>query len=326
MKKVNLKKVFTRSSLVWLILALLMPMILTASAETLTWELSGDEVTLTHGDEIYTAFSLPVDSRLRPRTRYVYAETVDIFSYYDPNPESYEANGDIVWLDLSARILYVTREGGSKLVSLRRGQSEKFYLANANLTTDAPIKKTTVNRLNDLVARESGGIEVDVNSGLEFVTRYELLAYDDTETVCQFYGVIYEIEGTFYYLNYQKLDNKHFDADGKFSYRSGTVTLYPIGAGTEQTLRDVMESMTPYRAEVSFEEGEELIADADSYNPAVFWFMYIAIGFMLPCLPLILGLILPHLIKWRKPTYWYSVAIAAGVWILSAIVILILLL
>ncbi len=326
MKTMNLKKFLTRSSFILLMLTLLTSMILTVAAEALPWELSGDEVTLTHGDETYTAFSLSVDCRLRPRTRYVYSEELDIFSSYSPYPQSYQAGGGIVWLTLSDRTVYLNPEGRDKLRGLVRGDAEIFYLATSDTMKDAPIKKSTVNRLDDMAGQSSDQYLADVREGLEFVTRYELLAYDDTETICQLYGVIYEIDGDFYYLNYQTLDNSHFDADGNFSYRSGTVVLTKIGTGTEQTVRDVIADMTYFQAKVSYEEGEEFTPNPYGYNPLVFWFMYIAIGFVMPCVPLALGLILPRISKMGKPVYWYSLAIAAGVWLLSAIVILILLL
>ena len=115
MKNKNWKQALSHSGLILLLLTLVASMILTASAAPLPWELSGDEVTLTHGDETYTAFALPIDFRLRPRAMYSYAETVDIFSYYNPNPCSYAAGGGIVWLNVGDTVVYLNSEGRDML-------------------------------------------------------------------------------------------------------------------------------------------------------------------------------------------------------------------
>ena len=88
----------------------------------------------------------------------------------------------------------------------------------------AVFDRETALALSDLGGE---GVEMDVRE-LKDRLVYSVMATDSAYFLQREWCLVYEIGGEYYALFVPDLDNSHFDADGAFSYRSGTVTLYPL--------------------------------------------------------------------------------------------------
>lgn len=331
MKKQHTSHRVTRStalllSLALLLLALALPISAAPASKNWTWDWDND--LLTDGEVTYSRCELPLGYRMRPHTVYVYFNYVD-GPFGTHEVESYKRDGGIVWFDYYDSYddhIFVTDEANDSLEAFFNGEAENFYLYDDVWRCEYSVPGSFIEDLD-----EADGMSVktlDVRDDLYEATRYDLFAYDESGTVCFTYGAIYEIDEVFYYVNYQELGNGHFDANGNFSYRSGSVEATVLGGElltTFSTYLEVLEG-SPYKLTYSYEEGSLLVPDPDDYSPFLFFACYILLGFVLPIVPLVFGLVLPRRTKLGKPTYWYAMAIAAGAWIVLALALLILLL
>jgi hypothetical protein len=58
----------------------------------------------------------------------------------------------------------------------------------------------------------------------------------------------------------------------------------------------------------------------------IFWIFFVLVGYIMPLAPLLVGLLLPQSAKRHRLKRWYALAVFAGLWLLAATVILIILL
>jgi len=313
------------------VLLLTLVLILPIAAEADEWELSKDGTTLTHGDESYEAVLLPVGYSVRPHTVYVYEENVSMdYSFYTVYAN--EAVQGIHWADHYeyAETVYLTREKLAELETFFDGEAELFYLVEqAYQYSGNGESRVDLTLVASLDAPEEDNTELlDVRRDLYSAPCYPLLAYDESATICFAYGAIYEVDGALYYVNYTELGNEYFDANGNFSYRSGRVEGKLLTGKLANSVEGHVNELkfTSYRPKYSFEEGDIFTPDPSNDSPLLFWGCYLLIGFLLPAVALIFGLILPRREGLGKPIYWYAMAVAAALWIVAALALLILLL
>ncbi len=330
-KQRTLRRV-TRSAALLLSLALLLLVLalpISASPASKNWTWDWDDDILTDGEATYSRFELPLGYRMRPHTIYVYFNWVEGPSGENYEVQSYKRDGGIVWFDYYDSYddhIFVTDEAYDSLEAFFDGEAENFYLHHEGKRLEYSVPVSFIEELD-----RADGMSVktmDVRDDLYGATRYDLRAYDESGTVCFTYGAIYEIDEVFYYVNHQELGNEHFDANGEFSYRSGSVEATVLSGKTMNKLFAYLDALelSTYKPTYSYEEGSLLVPSPDDYSPFLFFACYILLGFVLPIVPLVFGLVLPRRAKWGKPTYWYAMAIAAGAWIVLALALLILLL
>ena len=308
------------------VLVLSLAMLLAVSAEALTWTMSLDETTLSCGTEQYYLHELPIGYSRKPHSIYVYANTEDSAAGWDIRVYAPYEQADIVWNDWN-NSLYVSREGEQELETFYNGEVSFFRIEDAG-GYECLIEQDTVDALNEVETGSSElAVETDVRD-LQDAICYNLMAYDSTETICFVYGAIYELDGSLFYLNYQKLGNEHFTADGSFSYRSGSVLLTPIDSVLSGKINEHLEDLVWYSPEYVYEEDVNDYYDS-FYNDdtaVFFWINIVFFGLLLPIVPLLLGLLLPRSAKLGYPKYWYILAAIAVAWIaLSGLLILLLL-
>lgn len=89
----------------------------------------------------------------------------------------------------------------------------------------------------------------------------------------------------------------------------------------------VSKTYSFYRTQVYYEEDQPGFDSTPVDGaPVEFWIFYSLMGFVLPAVPLVFGLVLPHTKRTGHDKRWYGLAIAASVWIIGAIVMMIILL
>jgi hypothetical protein len=135
-------------------------------------------------------------------------------------------------------------------------------------------------------------------------------------------GAVYRLDdGKDYYVHYLSLGNQYFDAEGNFSYRSGSVSLTVLGEDLSRELDKVREQVVPNG--YTYYEYED--SETPLFSETTFWVLYSIMGFVAPVPLFILGLVLSYSKKPGYPKYWRILSVIAALWILFAAILMILL-
>lgn len=249
---------------------------------------------------------------------YEYSNTVYYqgqYNVYAPYP-----NADLIWIrrtSYSDPIFFVTENGKTVLDAFIAGKADHYRLrVSQSHVADMPMD--AVDEMEAFGQEFNGSkVEVDVTK-LRTAECYEITAHDPTDTLYYTHGAIYHGlgDGCYYYLNYQTLDNSHFDADGNFSYRSGTVMLTRLDASFQTGIEDLLKRGYSIRTEYTYEEDQTV---SNRENEGIGWASIIVFGFLAPIPFLIIGLTLPHSQKRGYPKYWLILACTAGLWLLFSL-------
>ncbi len=164
--------------------------------------------------------------------------------------------------------------------------------------------------------------------------KLRIRAYDPTGSVYTEIGCVYfNNNGTgAYYVDYTTLPNSHFDSDGEFSYRTGTVPASFISSSNElyTTIKNVTSPDNVYFSD--YDVYHEEVAPRPITNAEYFWSMVLLvllfvvlvfIGMVVPFVPFVLGILLPRSKKLQKPRGWYAVSAASLVWMISGFLLLV---
>ncbi len=301
--------------LVLFALIIMLTLCIIASADDYTeWTISEDGETLMVGNdtyELYKGYMYPTD-RFLPEISYVYENRVN----YDYLKKNYEDDGIMVLSSYSdsLRYIYVNNEGRAALNQFLNGKYSSYKIYEGQRIVSAP--SSWINLLD-------GGsiVTVDVRD-LKYCETYEVLGYDSTGTIAHTVGAIYADDTSYYYVNYDKLSNNYFDANGYFSYRQGTVKAYKLNA--TQSL-DVQEYINNFHAlDTIYETDKDDSFDGFGKGFYVFIFVFVTVlfGFVIPLVPVIIGAIRVVKGKTRNPKRWYLLFIGCALWILLTICIL----
>lgn len=284
------------------------------SKEFVKWKLSKDEKTLTDGTNTYTRYHLPLGVYLDSQSEYVYENTV-LLAGEQMSLTSNGQGGSVVWSVYDHTILFVADKAREALDEFIQNDKGIFRLSVWEDGREATLSEATILGLNALT--ENTGKTVTVQS-LASALVYTLYLYDASDTFCKEYGGIYELGGRLYYLNYRTLPNNHFDSEGNFSYRSGSVTVYSLDKKLTETVKTAGNKAKYREYELIWENEESLWQYTDSFPIAyAFW------GFILPVAFAGLGAVLPTVKKRTK--CWGVLTLLGILWILFAIVLLALL-
>lgn len=166
----------------------------------------------------------------------------------------------------------------------------------------------------------------DTLYGLRYAPRYELWAQVNNNDVLSVnVGFLFDLAGEMYYLNVFDLPDSAYAEDGSLKPSEDiTVTLCRLpDEQAENAYEAVYNAIVPYTSESIERENRDALNDIP---PQAFtYFTVILLGILLPIVPLILGLCLPHSKKQGYRKRWYLLAILGGVWMLLGILLLVLL-
>ena len=331
MMKMNWKiRAFLMALSIVLLLPLLSLSVFAAEDEDgfVEWELSENDLVLTGDGKKYYAYTpigtIPFYSEAKQV--YIYANEVTFSKdgalgavgtaeVCAPAPGS-----EFVWVNTrSGSYLYATEVGTRQLNSFLSGKSDHYFLRTAPYSS-TKLEKETVDAMEKARKSSSGKKTVNV-SELQACLVYDVIVYDETQTLVYDMGAVYKLsDGKYYYLHFLSLGNQYFDADGNFSYRNGSVKLTVLSDSIAEEL-DLVAEDSVYTETVNIWENE----NGDLIPASAFWVFYVLIGILLPIAPLVVGLILPHSKKKGYPKYWYILSIIAAIWIFLAILLMILL-
>ena len=120
--------------------------------------------------------------------------------------------------------IYATAAAGASVGDLfAEDAPDAFALRQGNY--GALLEEETARAL---MAFEAGGREISARE-LAGSLVFTLTGTDAAYAFHREWCLIFELEDGYFALQVPTLDNTHFDANGKFSYRSGTVTVHPVG-------------------------------------------------------------------------------------------------
>ena len=101
------------------------------------------------------------------------------------------------------------------------------------------------------------------------------------------------------------------------------MSLVPLDDTLSETVSEAIDDLDYERVEYEYEVDEygssSLFGDKED-SISAFWCATVFFGLLLPIVPLIMGLVLPHSQKRGYPKYWYALVIAAALWIFFTIV------
>ncbi len=307
--------------------------------DTEGWVLSDNETTLTYNGKIFYYYDYfgHAEDYLMPMAVYCFSDPV----YYVGEEEgrwvyvySYAENGEIVWLKNSygeSLAVYATDKGKDILDDLFYTDVWSKCRLWGNNRVNAEIAKVHVHTW-EIKYKSFANTKMDVRL-LENVERYEIIAFDESDSFAIVVGYVFVIsDEEIYYVDNRFLDNSYFTSDRKLSFRSGTLPLLAI---EENTINDVKKSLQDYDPEYTYEEGyfdeDESISvdngdsEAQDVIGMILFMIFFSIGcFLLPVGFIILGLILGSSEKLGRPKYWYLVSVSAAIWIIAAIAMFIL--
>lgn len=321
-----MKKGFLKSVCICLaLLSLFCTLSLSAHAEQeqKSWSISQDLTSVFDGTQTYYLYTWPEGYSWDPLLTLYYYDTDSITvqeigqkltaSIMTPAPDS----GIIMIRSASASRVYATYEATQ---TLNAYFSTDFHTNCYLIKNETQGTKISDQLIKSFYVPYIQPLEIDVTQ-LRDLPCYKLVTYDPSLSLCKTIGAIYQLdEQTLAYVDYTLLDNTHFDAYGNFSYRSGSVTLSVL-LNTADTLAAI-DSINPIEFGIVYESD----ADYETVGLVIFWIFFIFLGYLLPLAPLLVGLLLPQSAKRHRPKRWYALAVFAGLWLLAATVIFIILL
>lgn len=311
------KKICVLTVLVLLLAQLLSVFAFAETKQFISWTLSSDCAVIEGNGRTYTKYE-HADVVIDAADVYQYAGSIcpssgETYKLYSPAHDS-----ELIWVQKTDKVeIYATAKGREQIELFLRGEGEIFRISNGRKQKSV-IDASAVLLMNGSTDTR----EVDVRE-LRDAECYEILAYDATDTLSYKYGAVFSYGGEYLFVRYSELSNNCFDADGNFSFRSGTVSMRVLDREPVEKVKLASENMS-YRTATHHYEN---ISDATPAIPkAFFWLCCLFVGFVLP-LPLLgLGLIMPRFRSLSRPRAWYSLAVLALLWIVLSAALIVLLL
>lgn len=313
-------------ALVLVLLALLIPV--TAAAAEDQWQISEDELTLTYDGKEFHRYSLNPADLFMPENVYVPNESGLVKSGDNTYQIAISGNTDhmVVISDEDFwygeyKYLYVTAEGKAILDRFAAGEFAAYVLADQYQSETAELTAEQLAKLDGLEPNKT----LDVTELAE-VDCYEIIGMDETGTMGHVHGAVYADTHSWYYINYDALDNSYFDSEGAFSFRSGTVEAAKLQDDAARMVAVLMDQMEYRDLETTFESSEiDMEPDAENVQ-TIFWTLTVILGVILPAVPLTFGLVYALKGKCLYPKRWFLLVALSIAWMLvmGAIVLLIL--
>ena len=331
-----MKKTFKTAASLALLAALFISLLTLTSCfyanEPYEWEINSDEDKIWNEDKSYEVYDIPVGYKVAFTPRYYFDDDMStsmLSDYY--TVISYARDGDVISVrkNYDPTQYFVTPAGRNSINALVSGNYAKIGLYRSNEM--AFVNAKTISWLDALYNGGTDTVEIDVGE-LKSLVRYDVRAYDSTGSVYYVYGAIYEYDDKDWYVSYDKLSNDYFDANGDFSYRRGSVTMYSL-EGTAIGVRIDNDKKHLTRIDTS------TVKELDDINPdperepidpevsarTTFWVVYSLAAFGFPAWPFVMGIRNSGSKKHGFNKRWRVLSLGALIWVAIGILIMLLL-
>lgn len=284
------------------------------SADSIEWSISDDFKTLMVGDEVYelyTGYISPTDSFV-PEKSFIYDETGNYYQYLKRNTNSSDilVIADYYYEEIGS--IYVNENGKAILNEFSKGNYSNYKIVNEYFSEYATTSKSWIDNL------DGGAITtIDVRTLANCELTY-IVGCDSTGTIGHTIGAIYDRNGTYYFVNYDKLSNNYFDANGNLSYRQGEVPAYKLNVAQSSDMVEFSSNLV--ELDKTF-EGDDSAFDGfgRGFYVTVFVIVTVIFGFIIPLIPVIIGAIRVTKGKTKNPKRWYLLFVGCALWIILAI-------
>ena len=306
------------------LLSVLFIIILTVSLSTVAfaknsyteWTISNDGNSIMVDNssyELYDGLLCPNDLFL-PKSTFRYENDADYFLHLKKNKDSNHIFSVSMSYDEELGDVYVDSQGKESLDSFLNGEYSSHIIADYSLSYYLSVESTWLNGLD-------GGKLKNVNvKDLASCDIYYVLGYDKTGTIAHYNGAIYLYDGSYVFVNYDKLPNNYFDANGDFSYRSGTVAAYVLSVEQSGAIAELESGSNYFRIEYERNEtAKESKSYGKGYHVTVFVLITLIFGFALPIVPSVVGIVRIAKHRARNPKRWYLFLACCGLWVIFAI-------
>ncbi len=290
---------------------------------------SEDGETLYRNGEALVLVKVSKRLKLDPAVELEYANTLYIpyGGFGEATLHSYDRAGCFVWAtNRDGKTLFYANQAGADLLLSPFGNEAALFRFLEAEHKRAAMSRETVLALDERL-KNGKDLEGFKSSFLKDLPHYTIAAYDETLTVRIDHGAIYLYDDEYYYVNYLDLEDGHFDESGSFTHLRGSVIATKLDGKLTKQTEDLLDETVRYNG-VSHTEGtiSDIKDPSEGNSSFLFWFTFVLLGFIAPLPFLIMGLIFPCSKRRKKPKYWFAVAIAAGVWLLASIALMLMLL
>ncbi|MBE6605398.1 MAG: hypothetical protein E7639_06850 [Ruminococcaceae bacterium] len=279
--------------------------------------LSNDESILTYGDITYKPFRSYAPLMIMPEEMYVYSQHINIedLGYRDALIMRNLYNRDIIIFEGDDGIrLYVTPRGEAIMNRYLSLDFPAFTTYEYPQRADVPLELVLFLDGNQ-DGQQLQSVEVSTLQDLE---QHIIYGMDETGTFGHEHGAVYVINGEYWYINYDALDNTYFDSNGYFSYRSGTVTMKKV----DKTAFDaVLDAREKFHIQYTYQSDE--IKETNEDGARVIFALLSILFLILPVAALTVALVL-YLREPRPRRRRYLITtLLAGAWLLLFLILLI---
>ncbi len=324
----------------------------TTAADT-EWVVSDDGETITGDGATLHRYEFPAGYAysLVKGVRYEYAPYVvyqgDYYTaftpYYGPGADDPEldehweeievvppdaADVRLLYLDSAVGdILFVTDDLRIELDALRDGRGAAYHFCRGDAEwadskfADLPTDEASYRKM--LTSGKSVSIPASELTGH---LDSEVLLFDSTDFVSCAVGAVFTLDSGVFLVDFAALPANCFDAEGHLSYRAGDVQGVMLDPDVEAGYTSAEWSRWNWLIVSHPFQLDERSEKDITVALVLFWIFFVFNGFLLPVVPLVLGLVFANKKKWGKPRRWYLLSILAAVWILIALIIMIVIL
>ena len=312
--------------------AVMMPVSASARVMAAEWEISADGNTVLCDDgRIFYAITdspQPLKASLYS-IRYCYYNGVYLQDYYH---EIYSPSRDSGLLYVSGDYdhFFVTEEAAAEYAAFLAGEE------GTPILIDGAYENYRAEMSEALLAAllNANGETRNVSVGvLKNAASYTVNRESPDKAMMYTRGTVFRLSAEEYgFVDHMTLGNGFFDASGNLSLRSGELPLTILDAETAGLLQDTVEDLSYEYPQVKWYEADEAVLEEEDpgdlrANAIIFYVIYAILGFVLPAVPLVPGLICGLTRKQGKRRLrWLLPAGFAALWLLFALWLLILLL
>lgn len=291
------------------------------------WEISEDLGTLTYGDRVYERAEISWGVWLRSDYYYQYRQVLEIETGTRTNirhPILTDEQGkeeilwDIVFLNNAYNAsyqplaVYVNANSKHIIDDFNAGNYAQYELGwySRSAVIEENAAKAWMSATPDL--------SLDAQDLTDAPYHY-VFAYDQTLTLCKVFGVIFEVDGGYVYV-----DGAHcLDFEGYLALRPGDLPALQLQGQDAALVADATERFVNHSLNFKTEEAEPVESSAAM---AVFLLIASPLLFILPALLLALGIVMRCLKKIPNRKRWNIVIILSSVWLGGSVITSLLLL
>ena len=145
---------------------------------------------------------------------------------------------------------YATDAAEAKLSAFFAGTVSQYALAQGTAPETVLLPTQDALAIRGSYAATADTLAVDVTT-IEMSNWFPLVAKDEFGVFAKEVGALLLVEDAWYYVDFDALDNSHFDADGYFSFRYGTVEFKKMtGAAATAAATAAARCLDPQESDV----------------------------------------------------------------------------